>query len=135
MWIDTYSCMLYAVYSQLINKLIHITKKFSTYIDLNFATNPNLITETGVELSIFEKSHYNLVYDIYGIINFKVLLPHSDWESLLWGATVNQKNNTVKSRLGEGGGGLYSGRKHFNLQSVKFITFLSFFRFCNNQQP
>ena len=101
MWIDTYSCMLYAVYSQLINKLIHITKKSSTYIDLIFATNPNLITETGVELSIFEKSHYNLVYDIYG---------------------------------GGRGGGLYLGRKHFNLQSVKFITFLSFFRVCNNQQ-
>ena len=40
--------------------------------DLIFATSPNLIRETGVELSIFEKCHHNLTY---GIIDFKVPLP------------------------------------------------------------
>ena len=59
-------------YSQLINKPTHVTKESFSCIDLIFATSPNLIRETGVELSIFEKSHHNL---IYGIIDFKVPLP------------------------------------------------------------
>ena len=37
-----------------------------------FAAGPNLIRETGVELCIFEKRHYNLIYDI---IDFKGHLP------------------------------------------------------------
>ena len=56
-------------YNQLINKPIHVTKESSSCIDLIFATYPNLIRETGVELSIFEKCHHNL---IYGIIGFRV---------------------------------------------------------------
>ena len=40
-------------YSQLINKPTHITKESSSWIDLLSATSPNLIRETGVELSIF----------------------------------------------------------------------------------
>ena len=59
-------------YSQLINKPTHVSKESSSCIDLIFATSPNLIRETGVELSIFEKCHHNL---IYGIIDFKVPLP------------------------------------------------------------
>ena len=61
-------------YSQLINKPIHITKETSSCIDLIFATSLNLITEIGVELSIFEKCHHNL---IHGIIDFKVPFPPS----------------------------------------------------------
>ena len=59
-------------YSQLINKPTHVTKESSSCIDLIFALSPNLIRETGVELSNFEKCHHNL---ISGIINFKVPLP------------------------------------------------------------
>ena len=59
-------------YTQLINKPTHIRKESSSCIDLIFATSPNLIRETGIELSIFEKCHHGL---IYGIINFKVPLP------------------------------------------------------------
>ena len=59
---------------QLINNPTHITEESSSCIDLIFATRSNLIRETGVELSIFEKCHHNL---IYGIIDFKVLLPAS----------------------------------------------------------
>ena len=56
-----------------INKPTNVTKESFTGIDLIFATRPNLIRETGVELSIFKKCHHNL---IYGIIDFKVpLLP------------------------------------------------------------
>ena len=58
-------------YSQLINKPTHVTKESSSCIDLIFTTSPNLIRETGVELSIFENCHHNL---IYGIIDFKVPL-------------------------------------------------------------
>ena len=59
-------------YSQLINKPIPITKESSSCIDLIFATSLNLITEIGVELSIFEKCYHNL---IYGIIDFKLPFP------------------------------------------------------------
>ena len=59
-------------YSQLINKPTHVTKESSSCIYLIFAASPNLIRETGVELSIFEKCHHNL---IYRIIAFKVPLP------------------------------------------------------------
>ena len=59
-------------YSQLINKPTHVPKESSSCIYLIFAASPNLIRETGVELSIFEKCHHNL---IYRIIAFKVPLP------------------------------------------------------------
>ena len=48
-------------YSQLINKPTRITKESSSCIDLIFAASRNLIRKTGVELSIFEKCHQNLV--------------------------------------------------------------------------
>ena len=49
-----------------------MTKKSSTCIDLIFTKSPNLISNTGVELSLFDKSHYSL---LYGVIDFKVRLP------------------------------------------------------------
>ena len=51
-------------YSQLINKPTHITKESSLCIDLIFATSPNLIRETEVDLSIIDKCHHNLIYCI-----------------------------------------------------------------------
>ena len=107
-------------YSQLINKPTHVTKESSSpCIDLIFATSPNLIRETGVELSIFEKCHHNL---IYGIIDFKVPLPppylrevwdyenanvnhilsavsSTDWEFLFCGANVNKKVDILNKCL------------------------------------
>ena len=59
-------------YSQLTNKPTHVSKESSSCSKLIFATSPNLIGETGVELSVFEKCHHNL---IYGITDFKVPLP------------------------------------------------------------
>ena len=98
-------------YSQLINKPIHVTKESSSCIDLIFATSPDRIKETGVELSIFEKCHHKLKY---GIIDFKIHLSPSylrevwdykntnvnpiqsavssiDLEFLFRGASVNKK--------------------------------------------
>ena len=49
-------------HGQLINKPTHVTKESFSCIDLIFAISPNLIRETGVALSIFEKSHHNLIY-------------------------------------------------------------------------
>ena len=106
-------------YSQLINKPTHVTKESSSCIDLIFTTSPNLIRETGVELSIFENCHHNL---IYGIIDFKVpLLPpylrevwdyknanvnhiqsavsSIDWDFIFHGANVNKKVDILNECL------------------------------------
>ena len=106
-------------YSQLINKPTHETKESFTGIDLIFALSPNLIRKIGVELSIFEKYHCNLMY---GIIDFKVpfLSPNLrevwdyknanvnhmqsavssiDWEFSLQGANVNEKVDMLNEYL------------------------------------
>ena len=59
-------------YSQLIDQTTHITKESSSCIDLIFTSNPSFISASGVELSLYEKCHHNL---IYGKINFNVPLP------------------------------------------------------------
>ena len=63
-----------AGYSQLINQPTHITKDYFTCIELIFTSNPNLINSSGVEMSLFEKCHHNIVY---GKIDFKTPLPSS----------------------------------------------------------
>ena len=107
------------VYCQSINKPTHEGKESSLCTDLIFAISPNLIRETGVELSIFQKCHHNL---IYGIIDFKVSLPPPylrevwdyknanvnhiqsavssiDWEFLFRGANVNKKVDILNECL------------------------------------
>ena len=49
-----------------------MTKESSICIDLIFTTSSNLICNTAVELSLFQKCHHSL---IYGVIDFKVPLP------------------------------------------------------------
>ena len=65
-----------AGYSQLIDQSTHITKESSSCIDLIFTSNPSFINASGIELSLYEKWHHNL---IYGKINLNVplLLPFS----------------------------------------------------------
>ena len=98
-------------YSQIINQPTHIKKEYSSCIDLLFTTSPNLINDTGVDLSLFDKCHHSL---IYGIIDFKVPLPplylrevwdykntnssyiqsagsNTDWDFLFGGADDNKK--------------------------------------------
>ena len=41
-----------AGYSQLINQPTHITKEYSSCIDLIFTSNPSFISASGVELSL-----------------------------------------------------------------------------------
>ena len=61
-----------AGYSQLIDQPTHITKESSFCIDLIFISNPSFISASGLELSLYEKCHHNL---IYGKINFNVSFP------------------------------------------------------------
>ena len=51
-----------AGYSQQINQPTHITKDCLSCIDLIFTSNPSLINSSGVETSLFEKCHHNIVY-------------------------------------------------------------------------
>ena len=48
-------------YSQIINQRNQMTKESSSFIDLIF-TSPVLISNTGVELSLFEKCHCSLIW-------------------------------------------------------------------------
>ena len=49
-----------------------MTKNSLSCIDLIFTSNPNLINSSGVEISLFEKCHHNIVY---GKIDFKIPIP------------------------------------------------------------
>ena len=51
-----------AGYSQLIDQPTHITKESSSCIDLIFTSNPSFISASGVELSLYEKCHHNLIF-------------------------------------------------------------------------
>ena len=61
-----------AGYNQLINQPTSITKNSLSCIDLIFTSNPNLISSSGVERSLFEKCHLNIVY---GKIDFEIPIP------------------------------------------------------------
>ena len=74
-------------YTQIINQPTYITKKSCSCIDLVFTTSPNLISNTGVDLSLFDKCHHSLIYVIIG---FKVTFP----PPRLWEA-CNYKNGNI----------------------------------------
>ena len=97
-------------YSQIINQPTHIIKESSSCILIS-TTNPNLISNIAVELSLFKKCNHSL---IYGVIDFKTSFPspylrdvwdyknanssyiecavsNTDWEFLFLGANVNEK--------------------------------------------
>ena len=63
-----------AGYNQIIGKSTHVINTFMSCIDLLiFCTNQSVISNHGVDVSIFEKCHHNI---IYGKINIRVpLLP------------------------------------------------------------
>ena len=60
-----------AGYTQLIDQPTHVINNPSFCIDLVFASNPNVICNSGVELSLFDKCHHNL---IFGELNFMIPL-------------------------------------------------------------
>ena len=57
-----------------------IINNSSSCIDLVFAPNPNVICNSGVELSLFDKRHHNL---IFGELDFMLPLPLS-YKSQVW---------------------------------------------------
>ena len=61
-----------AGYSQIIDKPTHIVNNSMSCIDLIFCTNTNVIFKHGVDVSIFEKCHHNI---IFGKIEIRVPLP------------------------------------------------------------
>ena len=63
-----------AGYKQIINKPIRTVNNSSSCIYLIFCNNLNIISNYGVDLSIFEKCHHNI---IFGNINIRIPLPPS----------------------------------------------------------
>ena len=61
-----------AGYSQIIDKPTHIVNNSMSCIDLIFCTNTNVISKHGVDVSIFEKCHHNI---IFGKTDIRVPLP------------------------------------------------------------
>ena len=61
-----------AGYTQIIDKPTHVINKSKSCIDLIFCTNQNVISKYGVDASLFDKCHHNV---IYGKINIRVPLP------------------------------------------------------------
>ena len=51
-----------AGYKQIINKPTHIVNNSSSCIDLIFCNNFNLLSNYGVDLSLFEKCHHNIFF-------------------------------------------------------------------------
>ena len=61
-----------AGYTQIISKFTHVINKSKLCIDLIFYINQNVISKYGVDASLFDKCHHNI---IYGKINTRVQLP------------------------------------------------------------
>ena len=66
------SLTLSAGYNQIIDKPTHVINTFMSSIDLIFCTNQSVISNHGVDVSIFDKCHHNI---ICGKINIRVPLP------------------------------------------------------------
>ena len=61
-----------AGYALITDKPTHVVNNSRSCIDLIFCTNKNIISNHGVDVTIFEKYHHNI---IYGRINIRILLP------------------------------------------------------------
>ena len=108
-----------ASYNQLNDQPTHITKEFFSCRNLVFTSTPSFISASGVELSLYEKCHHNL---IFRKINFHIPFPPPyirevwdcknakveniqqsvsgvDWNFIFKGKTVNQKVNILNECL------------------------------------
>ena len=59
-------------YNQMIDKPAHYINESSSCIDLIFSSDVNLTKNYGVEQSLYETCHHNI---IYGTLNFNIPLP------------------------------------------------------------
>ena len=71
---EIYTLTSSAGYRQFINKPNHFFNNSSSCIYLIFCNNLNLHSNYGVDLSLFEKCHHNI---IFGKISIRILLPPS----------------------------------------------------------
>ena len=56
-----------AGYTQIIDKPTHVINNSVSFIDLIFCSNQNLMSKYGVDASIFDKCHHNIIYGKIGI--------------------------------------------------------------------
>ena len=61
-----------AGYSQLINQLTHITNTSASCVVLIFTTNSSFVKDSGVELSLFDKCHDDI---IFRKVSLKISIP------------------------------------------------------------
>ena len=69
---ETDSLTLSAGYKQIIDKPIHIVNNTTLYTDLLLCTNQSAISNYGLEVSIFDKYHHNIIFNK---VNIRVPLP------------------------------------------------------------
>ena len=63
---------LLAGYNQIIDKPTHVINNSMSCTDLIFCNNQSIISNHGVDISIFDKCHHNIIYDKN---NIRVPLP------------------------------------------------------------
>ena len=78
-----------AGYSQIIDKPTHIANNSMSSIYLIFCTNTNVISKRGIDVSIFEKYHHNI---IFSKIVIRVPLPPAYVRELWDYSKVNAEN-------------------------------------------
>ena len=78
-----------AGYKQIINKPTHIVNNSSSCIDLILCKNLNLLSNYGVDLSLFEKCHHNT---IFGKVSIRIPLLPSYVRQVLDYSSANAKN-------------------------------------------
>ena len=82
-----------AGYSQLINEPTYFVNKTSSCIDLIFSSDLNITRNCGIEKTIHEKCHRNI---IYGTLNFNVPLPLPLYREI-WNYKHANTENTQKA--------------------------------------
>ena len=78
---------------QLIHELIHIIEERSSCIDLVFASQPSLVVELGVQSSLHQNCHHQLVFAVF---NFKVVFP-TPYEPEVWQLEKTNVNHITKA--------------------------------------
>ena len=72
-----------AGYSQIIDKPTHIVNSSMPCINLIFCTDKNVISKHGVDVSVFEKCHHNIIFG-------KIAHPSNQLMSAKYGITARQ---------------------------------------------
>ena len=68
------SLTLSAGYNQVIDQPTHVINHSMSFNDLIFCTNQSVVSNHGLDVSIFDKCHHNI---IYGKVDIRVLFPSS----------------------------------------------------------